>query len=101
MVKHGETLIVIVLLTNICNHGNNSFYLDEGDSNFTKVTSRLFVNNNDNSDGCCWADFNNDNYLDLLVTIHGLNYLCCNNCDSTVKKNSTVLRQPTFKKHSN
>jgi len=39
VVKHGKTLIVIVLLTNICNHENNSFYLDEGDSKFTKVTS--------------------------------------------------------------
>jgi hypothetical protein len=85
----------------ITNQGNNSFYLNNGDSTFTKVISGLFVNNNDNSDGCCWGDYNNDSYLDLFVANRGLNCLYKNNGNGTFEKISIDLKLQIIKKHSN
>ena len=34
---------------------------------FTKITTGLVVNDDRYSEGSSWGDFNNDNFLDLLV----------------------------------
>ncbi len=74
----------------IANSGsqNNSLYCNCGDGSFLKITNGILVNDAGQSKGCCWADYNNDGYLDLFVTNsdNQNNYLYCNNGNGTFTK---------------
>jgi uncharacterized repeat protein (TIGR03803 family) len=77
----------------VCNglnhHGINSLYHNNGDGTFTKMTSDVvgsIVSDVANFTQCAWGDYDNDGYLDLLVTsINPLavNQLYHNNGDGT------------------
>ena len=52
---------------------------------FTVITNGPVVTDHGDSTGCAWGDYNNDGYLDLLVSNFGtpFNYLYRNNGDGT------------------
>jgi hypothetical protein len=47
---------------------NNLLYHNNGDGTFTRVTEGSIVNDGGNSPGCAWADYDNDGFLDLIVS---------------------------------
>lgn len=47
---------------------NDSLYQNNGDGTFTRVPAGSVGNDGMQSSGAAWADFNNDGFLDLLVT---------------------------------
>lgn len=47
---------------------NNLLFHNEGNGNFTKITSGNIVNDGGNSGGCTWLDYDRDGWLDLFVT---------------------------------
>ncbi|PYI84019.1 MAG: hypothetical protein DME26_13865 [Verrucomicrobia bacterium] len=57
----------------------------EVDPTFTKITSGRIVNDRGSSVACAWADYDDDGYLDLFVTIQDNqnNFLYHNNRDGT------------------
>ncbi|MFQ6041090.1 MAG: CRTAC1 family protein, partial [Candidatus Poribacteria bacterium] len=63
----------------------NVLYSNNGDGTFTDVTQEAGVGANENgSVGAVWADYNNDNYLDLYIVNLGINnILYKNNGDGT------------------
>jgi hypothetical protein len=49
--------------------GQNDFlYRNNGDGTFTRITNGIAVNDNAIGDGCAWADYDNDGFVDLFVT---------------------------------
>ncbi len=68
--------------------GQNSFlYRNNGDDTFTRNTAGPVVNDNGNSDGAAWGDYDNDGNLDLFVTNYSANNaLFKNNGDGTFTK---------------
>ena len=50
--------------------GANYFYTNNGNGTFTKVIGETIVNEVECSMTPTWADFDNDGYLDLLITNH-------------------------------
>jgi hypothetical protein len=49
--------------------GQNDFlYHNNGDGTFTRITTGAVVNDNAIGDGCAWADYDNDGFVDLCVT---------------------------------
>ncbi len=56
---------------------NNVFYLNLGGAAFTRVDEDIVANDGGNSLGCCWADYDNDGYVDLYVanTSNSVNFL--------------------------
>jgi hypothetical protein len=65
--------------------GNNWLYHNNGNGTFTKVTAGSIVNDGGDSNGCAWADYDNDGWLDLYVgNWQGENnFLYHNNGDGT------------------
>ena len=63
----------------------NVLYRNNGDGTFTDVTKEAGVQANENgSVGAVWADYNNDNHLDLYIVNLGItNILYKNNGDGT------------------
>ena len=53
---------------------------------FTLLTAGEIVEDNENSYGCNWIDYDNDDYLDAFVVNSGQNSLYRNNGDSTFSK---------------
>ena len=50
-------------------HGeDNTLYRNEGVGTFTRILDEPMTGGGGNSTGAAWADFDNDGYLDLLVT---------------------------------
>ncbi len=47
---------------------NNLFYLNNGDGNFTEITSGNLVTDGGFSETAAWGDYDNDGFLDLYVT---------------------------------
>lgn len=48
--------------------GNNFLYHNNGNGTFTKITEGSIVSDGGESNGCAWADFDNDGWLDLVVS---------------------------------
>ncbi|QQS36136.1 MAG: VCBS repeat-containing protein [Ignavibacteriales bacterium] len=46
---------------------NNSLFLNNGDSTFSRITTGSIVQDGGNSNGSAWADYNNDGFVDLFV----------------------------------
>ena len=72
----------------------NHLYHNNGDGNFTNVTSgpELHPPSTGGAYGCAWGDYDNDGYLDLFVTgNNGTNGLYHNNGDGTFTR---ILSEP-------
>jgi len=60
--------------------GENEFYQNNGDMTFTEVAESVgLADSNGNSNGVCFADYNNDNDLDVFITGYGTSKLFENN----------------------
>ena len=70
------------------NGENNFLYRNDGNGNFTKITSGVIVNDGGKSTGASWGDYDNDLDLDLFVANAGNenNFLYRNNGDGTFTK---------------
>ncbi len=71
---------------------DNSLYINNGNGNFTKITSGSIVNDQGYSFGSAWADINNDGYLDMFVVNQIAtenNFLYLNNGDESFTKVTT------------
>ncbi len=76
--------------------GANFFYENEGDGSFRKIEDSPVVSEMPNTAGSCWADFNNDGYLDLYVVAGqdgdpSRNYLFMNQGDGQFKEVTSSL----------
>lgn len=56
-----------LFVTNNWTPVNNLFYKNNGDGSFTKITNEIISNEGGRSNGCSWADYNNDGLIDLCV----------------------------------
>ncbi|MBD3223406.1 MAG: T9SS type A sorting domain-containing protein [Caldithrix sp.] len=70
---------------------HNFLYRNNGDGTFTKVKEGVLVSEKNYSSGSSWADFNNDGYLDLLLSIgqqyhEGPNWLYINDGQGNFEK---------------
>lgn len=72
----------------VSNYGENNFlYHNDGNGNFTKITTGAIVNDGGNSTGCAWGDYDNDGYIDLFVCNRNQNnFLYHNNGNGTFTK---------------
>jgi len=60
--------------------GKNELYQNNGDMTFTEVAKSVgLADSNGNANGACFADYNNDNNLDVFVTGYGTSKLFENN----------------------
>ncbi|HNP97676.1 MAG TPA: FG-GAP-like repeat-containing protein [Bacteroidia bacterium] len=59
--------LIDLFVTNNWTPVNNLFYRNNGDGSFTKITDQIICQEGGHSNGCSWADYNNDGYLDLFV----------------------------------
>ena len=57
-----------IYVSNSWINDNNLVYLNNTDGSFTKITTGIIANDNGNSNGCSWADYNNDGFVDLFVS---------------------------------
>jgi hypothetical protein len=72
------------------NNENDNLYLNNKNGTFTKITSGAIVNSGGYGSGCAWGDYNNDGWLDLVVTNGGYqNFLYKNNKNGTFTKISS------------
>lgn len=53
---------------NVTNPENNCLYHNNGDGQFTKITTGSLVNESGYSFGCAWGDYDNDGFIDLFVS---------------------------------
>jgi hypothetical protein len=70
----------------VANYGNqnNFFYHNNGNGTFTKITNIAPVTSPGYGAGCTWFDYDNDGWLDLIVTYNSTNdRLYHNNHDGT------------------
>jgi len=67
----------------VSNAGNNFFYINNGDSTFTKDTTSIIANDGGNSETSMWGDYDNDGFMDLFVSnSYQNNFLYHNNGNS-------------------
>ncbi|MHC4944847.1 MAG: FG-GAP-like repeat-containing protein [Planctomycetota bacterium] len=63
---------------------SNSFYVNNGDGTFTKITSGVFPSGQNGGNHPAWADYDDDGHSDLFVSKYdGSNHLFHNNGDGT------------------
>ena len=67
----------------------NFLYHNSGDGTFVKINSGEIATDSGSSQGCAWADYDNDGYLDLFVVNKGKNLLYHNNQNGTFTKITT------------
>ncbi len=60
-----------------------ALYRNNGDGTFTEKSKEAGIDLRAMANSPSWADFNNDGWLDLLVTSYGQNFLFQNNGDGT------------------
>ncbi len=63
--------------------GASRLYRNQGDGSFTDVTEEVGLTDRTVGMGAAWGDFDNDGYLDLVVTSYGEIHLYRNNRDGT------------------
>ncbi len=51
--------------------GINYLYHNNGDGSFTRILTGSLVNDDGNSVGCAWGDYDNDGFLDLVIARRG------------------------------
>jgi len=69
----------------------NYLYRNNGDGSFARITTGAIATDDTNSEGCAWADYDNDGDLDLFVAVglNGKDLLYQNNGDGTFSKVTT------------
>ncbi len=81
----------------VANSGNqnNFLYRNDGNDNFTRITSGVVVSDGGHSHGSSWADYDNDGDLDLFVTNNQNqnNFLYSNQGDGSFVRVSNALSQ--------
>lgn len=72
-------------------NGNNLLFHNDGNGNFTRITTGVIVNEGGWSQACSWGDYDRDGWLDLFVANSNLqkNFLYKNNGNSTFTKITT------------
>ncbi|RLD61636.1 MAG: hypothetical protein DRJ01_07545 [Bacteroidetes bacterium] len=77
-----------IYVSNSWINDNNLVYINNTNGSFTKITTGIIANDNANSNGCSWGDYNNDGFIDLFVSNvnNQKNFLYKNNGDNTFKK---------------
>ncbi len=72
-------------------NGNNLLFHNDGNGNFTRITTGIIVNDGGFSQACSWGDYDRDGWLDLFVANSNLqkNYLYKNNGNGTFTKITT------------
>lgn len=55
------------------NNQKNNLYHNNGDGSFTKITEGTIVNDQHDSHGCAWCDYDNDGFIDLFVANYNIN----------------------------
>ena len=81
-----------LFVTNEAQSSVNFFYTNDGSGNFTKITSGALVSDASASHGATWVDYDNDGFLDLMVSND--NYapnLYRNKQDGTFEKISNLI----------
>jgi len=72
------------------NGGNDSLLRNNGSGVFTPVTTGSIVSSGGNGNGCAWADYDRDGYVDLYVAnSDGTNFLFHNNGNGTFTRITT------------
>jgi hypothetical protein len=67
---------------------HNVLYRNQGDGSFKDVTARAGVGYRGCGQAAAWGDYNNDGFLDLIVTNYGRNILYRNRGDGTFEEAS-------------
>jgi hypothetical protein len=55
--------------------GTNELFMNIGELNFKKIKSGEIVKDYEHTEGSCWGDYDNDGFIDLIVTNDGVNRL--------------------------
>lgn len=71
--------------------GNNLLFHNEGNGNFTQITTGSIVNDGGSSECCSWCDYDKDGWIDLFVgnNYNENNFLYHNNGNGTFTKVTT------------
>jgi hypothetical protein len=78
------------LFVGVNSNGNDWLYHNNGHGGFTKITAGAIVNSGGNANNSCWADYDNDGFLDLFVANSDQNdFLYNNNGDGTFTRITT------------
>jgi hypothetical protein len=75
----------------------NQLFRNNGDGTFTKMNTRevgAIVPGGGGSEGCMWADYDNDGFLDLYVVRYGTDWLFHNNGDGTFARVASRVGAP-------
>ena len=65
---------------------HSKLYKNNQDGTFTDVSAHAGVDLKAWANACAWGDYNNDGWLDLMVSSFGMNYLYKNNGDGTFEE---------------
>jgi hypothetical protein len=78
------------LFVGVNSNGNDWLYHNNGHGGFTKIIAGAIVNSGGNANNSCWADYDNDGFLDLFVANSDQNdFLYHNNGDGTFTRVTT------------
>lgn len=84
---NGDGLIDLFVVNNMMSNKNNLLYLNNGNGNFTKVTSGIIVTDGGSSYGCTCGDYDNDGDIDIFVSNYNENnFLYSNNGNGAFTK---------------